>query len=783
MTASPHQPDPQPPALRDQLSEISDTLETLRERIRLLGGEAGPGAGPTAPRGETIARVDLAGLANIEEVLGIPASGASPSEVFGQAMDRLARLLDADRSMLFLLDPEREHLVPTAARGFRRDDLAGVSVAANEGFVGRVFSEGRAAAYSRAAEVTPSDPFIARFPVRDAVAVPIRVDGQVVAVLYAGRRGRPAPFTENDILLLLVIADRIATAVAHERLVDRASGHLARLRELQVFSGHALVGRDLAETLARACEVGCRLLGVPIAALAIPDDEGRLTLAASSGLPGPIVSAWRADARSGLAVQMFSAGRPLTWGDLDGRVEAEEAFLRELEARACLLVPLRIHEQIVGVVYLADLRPRHFGPEEIEAAQVLVSLAALAIENDRLYGEIRGAFQALTDAQERLVQSEKARALGGMAGGVAHEFNNILAIVLGKTQLLMTRSLDERVREGLGQIEEAAWRAADVVRRLQGFAATRSDETATIIDVNTLVHDAVTLTRALWKDEAEARGTRIDVVTNLEDTPPILGNAAELREAVTNLVLNSIDAMPGGGRLALGTRRRDDGAEVTVTDSGEGMSDEVRRRIFEPFFSTRTPLRTGLGLSVVQGIVTRHRGRVDVTSAPGRGTTVTMWLPASTTTPPPAPTPPPASVEAAVPLRGPTAPSGAMSKSASILVLEDEDQIRRMLVDALSEAGHRVESAADGLNGLARFQKGDFDVVLTDLSLPERSGLDVARAVKRMRPGTPVVLITGWGNLLDPSRLREHGIDLTLVKPFRLESVHAVLADALRLRP
>ena len=119
---------------------------------------------------------------------------------------------------------------------------------------------------------------------------------------------------------------------------------------------------------------------------------------------------------------------------------------------------------------------------------------------------------------------------------------------------------------------------------------------------------------------------------------------------------------------------------------------------------------------------------------------------------------------------------------ASILVLEDEEQIRRMLVDALAEAGHQVDSAADGLNGLARFQKGRFDVVVTDLSLPERSGLDVAKAVKRMRPGTPVVLITGWGNLVEPERLREHGVDLTLVKPFRLERVHAVIADALRLR-
>ena len=397
------------------------------------------------------------------------------------------------------------------------------------------------------------------------------------------------------------------------------------------------------------------------------------------------------------------------------------------------------------------------------------------MENERLYGDVRAALDTVKAAQERLVQTEKARALGGMAGGIAHEFNNILAIILGKTQLLLARSADETVREGLGHVEEAAWRAADIIRRLQGFAATRLDDSNGPIDVNALVHDAVTLTRGLWKDEAEARGVRIEVTTDLEDAPAVRGNAAELREVVTNLVLNAIDAMPRGGQLGLSTRPRDGGVELTVTDTGEGMSEEVRRRIFEPFFSTRSPLRTGLGLSVVHGIVSRHRGRIEVTSEEGRGTTVRVWLPAARRRPPPRRAGPRA--ETAV-REAPARPSGP----ARILVLEDEPQIREMLVDALRRAGHRVEFAADGLAGLARFQGGEFDVVLTDLSLPERSGLDVARAVKRMRAGTPVVLITGWGHLLDPTLLAESGVDLTLVKPFRLERVLSILDDALRLR-
>src|SRR5207302_544636 len=180
--------------------------------------------------------------------------------------------------------------------------------------------------------------------------------------------------------------------------------------------------------------------------------------------------------------------------------------------------------------------------------------------------------------------------------------------------------------------------------------------------------------------------------------------------------------------------------------------------------------RTGLGLSVGQGVVSRHRGSVHVRSEPGGGTPVTLWFPVASARA--VEVPPPAAEQAK---------AAALSDIASILVLEDEDRIRTMLVEALASAGHRVESATDGLTGLARFQGGAFDVVLTDLSLPECSGLDVASSVKRLRPDTPVVLITGWGHLLDPEKMREAGVDLMLAKPFRLERVLAVLADALRL--
>jgi signal transduction histidine kinase len=789
-------PDSSAQVLRDSLGEIRQSLDALADRLQRL--EAAPGGSPPTP-GVTPADRPPAdsldgrdALSVGQEILAIPSSGLEPAQVFSLAMDRVARLLSADRAMLFLWEPDGSRLVARAGRGFRRDDLETISIKAGDGLVGQAFQDEQILRSSSGAVSVAEDPFLALFPVRDAVAVPIRAAGHAAGVLYAGRRAPRPAFSEQDVLLLLVIADRVGTALAHRQFVETTGGHISRLRELEVFLGHVLVGQEMEDMLSRACEVACRLAGVRVAALGVPAGSGGLSLAAASGLPAGALSSWRADTGYGLTGEMFDTLRPVLCHDIQSRDGCENDMLREAGLRACLVVPVRLRHQTVGALYLADPEAREFTPDEVATVQVLASLLALGMENNRLYGEVRTAFEGMASAQDHLVQTEKARAVGAMAGGIANEFNNLLAIVLGKTQLMLTRAPEGPVREGLAAVEEAAWRAADIVRRLQGFAATSMDDDTGPVDLAAVVQDAVALTRALWKDEAEARGAPIEMVTDLDRVPPVEGQAAALREAVMNLILNAVDAMPRGGRLGLTLRRVDDGVEIHVSDGGEGMPEDVRRRIFDPFFTTRAPHRTGLGLSVVHGVVSRHRGSVRVRSEHGGGTTVTLWFPAA----------PDHAVESRTPvmpelLAMPEVPEmPAMpvmedppegeiraAATASILVLEDEEHIRTMLVEALSGAGHRVESATDGLTGLARFQGGAFDVVLTDLSLPECSGLDVARSVKRMRPETPVVLITGWGHLLDPERLRDSGVDLMLVKPFRLERVLSVLGDALRLRP
>lgn len=759
-------PDKDISALPSTIAEISRAIDTLRGALEVLGeGPSGsrvapPGPGGGAAPGSMVAEVDAA--------LGGLAGDEDPIHACGPVFDRLLPLLDADRGML-LLDDGQGTLIPAAARGFRRDDPGTIAIAAGDGLIGRARVEGRIQLTADPGGSFPDDAFLARFPVRSAVAVPVRSGGVVVGVLYAGARWRERPFSAEQALSLLAMADRIGAALAHRRLASRAGLHFERLRLLRAFTAETAVGRDLAATLARACEIATRLLDASAAAVVMMDAGGGLTLRAACGLPDTLAPGSRLAGEGAEVIRhALESAAPVSCGGPGGQSGPEAAFLLDAGFPSCLAVALRPREAVAGVLYVADARARAFALEEIEVAQLLGSLLGLAMENERLYGETRVAFEALTSAQERLVQSETVRALGSMAGGVAHEFNNILAIILGKTQLLLARPQDEKTRESLGHVEEAAWRAADIVRRLQGFAAPAAGEATGLLDLRAVVEDVITLTRGVWKDEAEARGVRIDVATDLEDTPLLPGNAAEIREALTNLVLNAVDAMARGGRLRVAVRSEADGATVLIEDSGEGMPEHVRRLAFEPFFSTRSPLRTGLGLSVVHGVVARHRGRVDIASQPGRGTRVTVWLPASSA---PAPEHTGTAGRATAPDAGP----------GTVLIIEAEPTIRAILVDAASEAGHRVEAVADGASGLTQVQRGRFDVVVADLSLPERSGLEVARAVKSLRPRTPVVLITGWGDLLAPETLRDNGVDLTLVKPFRLERVRAVLDDALRL--
>jgi len=361
------------------------------------------------------------------------------------------------------------------------------------------------------------------------------------------------------------------------------------------------------------------------------------------------------------------------------------------------------------------------------------------------------------------------RALGEMAGGVAHHFNNLLAVIVGNTQILSQRiekmELSE-IKRKLKIIEATAFDRAQSVKRIQEFSRVKADKTFTRVDLKKIVEDAVQITRSRWKDEAQKKGITITLTTSLDELPPVDGNASELREVITNIIINALDTMPEGGRITIKTKKDGDQACILITDTGPGMSEEVKRKIFDPYFTTKGPQSDGLGMSVSHGIITRHEGEIEIHSEEKKGTTVTVKLPI-----------PQAEAEKE---KKAVIPEGI--KKATILVIDDEDTVREALEDMLAAGGHRVISSSSAKEGIELFKKEKVDLVFTDLGMPEIPGWQLAKLIKEIEPRTPVVMITGWGIQVAKEEIKDSSIDFFIAKPFREDELLEIMAEAMKLR-
>ncbi|MCA1620041.1 MAG: PAS domain-containing protein [Acidobacteria bacterium] len=366
--------------------------------------------------------------------------------------------------------------------------------------------------------------------------------------------------------------------------------------------------------------------------------------------------------------------------------------------------------------------------------------------------------------RERAAQADKLRALGQLASGVAHDFNNALAAILGRAQLLRRSTADEGLGRGLDIILTAAEDAAATVRRIRSFARQLPGEGHSEVRVVELLRDAVEITRTRWENDARARGLSYEVKVEGDAALHARGNASELREVFVNLVVNAIDAMPAGGRLSISCRRRGERLRLLFADNGTGMAEEVRARIFEPFFTTKGVNGTGLGLFVSYGIVERHGGSISAASQPGRGTTFTIDLPHAE----PAPRAPEAD-------HVPPAP-GESARTLSVLVVDDEEHVRNTLAEMVEVLGHNVRRADGGRAALLALAEGDFDLVFTDLSMPGMDGWEVAREVRRRSPRTRIAVVTGYGK--DAARTQgDAPADTVIGKPFDFAQVEEVLTQ------
>jgi signal transduction histidine kinase len=490
-------------------------------------------------------------------------------------------------------------------------------------------------------------------------------------------------------------------------------------------------------------------------------------------------------------------------------------ILQQLRPRSHLIVPLISHGKRLGalsLLYSAD-SGRRYSRADIPLAQDLARRCAQAVENAQLYRaasdaedrvrrlnvelerrvhqlreanerlrsemserqivqeqlqeanlQLEHALDEVGKAQDVLRRQERLRALGELASGIAHDFNNALGMIVGFAELLLAdaHALDdtEDARGKIRLIHSAALGAGAVVSRLRELYRPR-DEHVPIqpVQVNDVIAQAISLTQPRWRDQAQAAGRQIRVETELQPLPTVDGIHAELRDALANLILNATDAMPSGGTLTIRSRRQGERVAVEVSDTGVGMPPEVSARIFEPFFTTKGDGGTGLGLALVRGAVERHLGQIDVESAEGRGTTFTIHLPVGVT-----------SVKPAPPL------IVAPRQSLRVILAEDEPSLRRILASYLQIDGHEAIVVADGREALSAFAPGAVDLVITDRAMPEVNGDHVASEVKRLAPGTPVIMLTGLGDLMHDMAEQPEGVDMVIGKPVTLADFRDAIA-------
>ncbi len=581
------------------------------------------------------------------------------------------------------------------------------------------------------------------------------------------------------------VAEIGQVADAFHTMIDDLRGATQRLEDLVFKLGTLNEMVELAaripqiqDLLGLVLQTTMRAVRATVGSIMILDRERQtLKLAVSKGVPDDVVSSAEVKVGEGIAGKVVEMGEPVLVEDIASDSRFNRPNAPQYGSGSFISMPIRVGDRVIGVINMAKkkepgaegtARPQPFGSIDLQFLNALMTYIGYAVDNARLLEEaqqsaqqLQGVVDDLKATQAQLVRGETLRAMGQLSSGMAHHLNNLFAVILGRTELLLGKVDEPAVRRSLEILQRTSQDGAEVVRRVQRFSRVQPVSEPVAVDLNQLAQEVVELTRPRWHDESLLRGSQIEVAVEPGQIPAAAGEPAPLREVLMNVLLNATEAMPRGGQITFRTWTAGGRVHCAMSDTGTGMSEDVRRRALEPFFTTKGPKSTGLGLSVAYGTVQRHGGTLTIESAEGQGTTVTISLPpASAAAAPQAARP--AAVTPGVPLR--------------VLVIDDEMQVRTTLGDILENQGHTVVQASGGREGLGVLENGQpIDVVLTDLGMPDMTGWDVARMVQERWPDLPVGLVTGWGEQ-DLTPEEQGRVSFVLTKPFDRRLLRETLA-------
>jgi signal transduction histidine kinase len=670
-----------------------------------------------------------------------------------QRIVRAARdLCGSDMARIALREPGSDGLAIRYSVGASYDGYASLRIEPGKGADGQVLLAGRPFRTERYLE----DPRIsteyravaqAEGIVADMV-VPIWQGDRVEGLVYVDQR-TPRIFTDRDEAALLRLADHAAIAIRNAQLFAEAEHRRRAAESLGDLGRRITQSLDLGDVAGRIAQSLQGLLGTRASGVyRLVAGSGELAALAADGDVGPTFGENLVFPPGtgvvGLAVRDHA---PVTTPDCleDPHVVLPPEIRHRIEQasyRAVLAVPLIVQDVVVGALAVGDRAGRVFTSEDIQLVQTFAVQATIALENARLYQQVREAYEELSRTQAELVLFQKIEAIGRLTGGIAHDFNNLLTVIIGRTALaLQSLKSEDPLRGSLELVHQTAGRATALTHQLLAFSRKQRLEPR-VLDLNAVMTDMGQMLERLI-------GEHIRLVTALD---PALGTVkadrGQLEQVIMNLVVNARDAMPEGGQLTLETAnveldaafaRRHLGSHpgrdvlLAVSDTGTGMSPEIQAHLFEPFFTTKGVGKgTGLGLATVYGIVKQSEGYISVYSEPGRGTTFKVYLPR---------------VEApAEPMEPVGLRAGAPRGSETILLVEDQEKVRALVRDMLEANGYAVLEAGHGVEALSvcETHPGPIQLVLTDVVMPEMGGRELAERLTAPRPEARVLYMSGY---------------------------------------
>jgi signal transduction histidine kinase len=712
----------------------------------------------------------------LAEVTRLMSQSLEVDGVGQRIVDSVRGLFDAVAAVLYRWDTELKDLTALSLSGDWGPVLDHVVFPAGTGLTALAVGQRRTVSTADVltdAAVTLAPSVRERFagsPARAQLAVPLIMRDRIIGALAIGRPPG-GTFDAADVALAQAFGDQAAVALQNAglfeeqlALLDHARARRARLEALLDVGREVSRIQPPASLLERIATTCGRLLQTDSVGIRLVDDD-ELVVAYASGGAREVMATPRLRIGESLSGLVAASGETLVLGDpaADPRLlPAHRAAIERLGYRALIAVPIKAGERIAGVLSVQTRRRLGFSEEDIEVVTAFAGQVGVALHNNRLYEELQHAYRELTLTQDQLLQSQKMEAIGRLAGGIAHDFNNLLTVIAGQTYMLRSQTGAGPVREGVERIEATAERAAELIRQLLAFSRKQVLQPG-VLRLNAIVESMVPMLTRVIGEDVELSACLAPRLLHIKADP------TQIEQVIMNLAVNARDAMPDGGQLTLETGNVTvegphaaphpdvaPGAYVmlAVTDTGTGMDAETRRRLFEPFYTTKEPGKgTGLGLATVYGIVKQSGGHIWVASEPGKGARFTIYLPAVTEA-------------AAAPAAAP--PDDVPGGHETILVVEDQGEVRALVREILQERGYGVVEASGPREALhlAADATRRFDLLLTDVVMPQMTGPALADLLTAEQPAMPVLFMSGYAD----SAVVEHGVLQTgrayLQKPF-----------------